>query len=103
MAAQRMSAHEARARFSELIGQVYYTKEPVIVERKGKPFAVVISPEQFEALQQGTDQAWAAVDRLRERNRDKDPDDVVRDVTAEVEVVRQERYARGKNTDQGGR
>ena len=37
---------------------------------------------------------WAAVDRIRERNADKDPDEVCRDVTEVVEEVRQERYER---------
>ncbi len=43
-----MSAKEARENFSDLLGMVYYGKEPIIVERKGKPMAVLISPEQFE-------------------------------------------------------
>lgn len=89
----KMSAREARANFSELLGRVYYTKEPVIVEKKGKPFAVVISPEQYQTLQEVLAGAWARVDQVRARNADKDPDEVVADVTAEVEAVRQELYA----------
>jgi PHD/YefM family antitoxin component YafN of YafNO toxin-antitoxin module len=64
----------------------------VIVERKGKPFAVVISPEEWEQIERQRADAWATIDRLRERNADKDPDEVLQDVTAEVEAVRQERY-----------
>lgn len=103
MLARRMSAREARANFADLLGQVYYTKQPVIVERKGRPFAVVISPEQFEAMEREQQQAWSVVDRIRERNLDKDPDEVLRDVTAEVEAVRQERYDKRKKGDEGSR
>lgn len=93
---KRVSAREARANFSELLGTVYYNKEPVIIEKNGKPFAVVISPEQYEQLQAEEDADWAILDRLAERNADKDPDEVLRDVTAVVEEVRQERYAKNK-------
>lgn len=48
---KRMSVRDARANFSDLIGAVLYTKEPVIIERKGRPAAVVISTEQFERYQ----------------------------------------------------
>lgn len=43
-----ISTSEARASFGDLLGSVYYAKEPVIVEKKGKAVAVVISPEDFE-------------------------------------------------------
>ncbi|HEX5506240.1 MAG TPA: type II toxin-antitoxin system Phd/YefM family antitoxin [Thermomicrobiales bacterium] len=88
-----MSARDARANFGDLLGSVYYTKEPVIVEKKGKPVAVVISPEEFEQFrQQKVERAWATIECLQERNADKDPEEVLRDVTAEVEAVRQEMY-----------
>jgi prevent-host-death family protein len=92
MMVRTMSSREARANFAELLGLVYFTKEPVIVERKGKPYAVVISPEHFAALQKGLERVWATVDDIRERNTEYDPDDVLADVTAEVEAVRQEMY-----------
>jgi prevent-host-death family protein len=92
MPARRMSAKEARANFGDLLGSVYYTGEPVIIERKGRRFAVVISPKQYDILEKQSEKAWATVDRIRERNADKDPDEVLRDVTAEVEAVRQEMY-----------
>ena len=98
MLAKRMSVREARANFSDLLGLVYYTKEPVIVEKKGRPFAVVISPEQYESLEKEQERAWTVVDRVRERNADKEPDEVVREVTAEVETVRQEMYEEEKRT-----
>ena len=101
---RRISVKDARSNFSELLGIVFYTKEPVIIERKGKPFAVMISPELFENLQMEEKADWAILDRLAERNADKDPDEVLRDVTAVVEEVRQERYAKKQKakTAKGG-
>jgi len=102
MLAKTMSAREARANFSDLLGLVYYTKEPVIVEKKGKPVAVVISTEDYERLQKEQERAWAVVDTARERNADKDPEEVLRDVTADVEAVRREMYEE-KGSAKGGR
>jgi prevent-host-death family protein len=93
---KRMSTRDARANFSEILGLVYYTEEPVIVEKKGRPVAVIISPKEFERIQQEREECrrrgWEAVRRVQEANRDKDPDEVYRDVTAVVEQVRRERH-----------
>ncbi len=83
------SAEEAGANFSDLISSVHATKEEVIVEREGQPYAVVITPEQYSAMR--SERAWATVDRVRERNADKDPNAVLADVTAEVEAARRDR------------
>lgn len=40
------------------------------------------------------ERAWAVVERVRDHNADKDPDEILADVTAEVEAVRQELYER---------
>ncbi len=92
MSPRRMSAREARANFADLLGQVYYTKLPVIVERKGRPFAVVISPEDFEYLARERERDWEALEKVRERNAEAEPEDVLEDVTAEIKEVRQRLY-----------
>ncbi len=91
MVVRRMSAREARANFGDLLGSVYYTKQAVVIERKGRPFAVVISPEEYEKLV-GKERAWTTVDRVRERNAGRDPDEILQDMAAELEAVRQEMY-----------
>ena len=91
-----MSAQQAWASFADLLGSVYYTKEAVVVEKKGKPVAVVISPEAYERVkqQEAREEAedWAVIERIGERNRDTDPDEVLADATAAVEEVRREMY-----------
>ena len=39
---------------------------------------------------------WEAVERIRARNADRDPDEIYREVTEVVEEVRQERYERAR-------
>lgn len=94
--ARRMSAAEARANFGDVLGIVHYTKEPVIIERKGKPFAVVVSPEEYEAMIKERKAAYDIVDRVRERNADRDSSEVETDVAAAVEAVRQEMHEERK-------
>lgn len=96
MPTRRMSAKEARANFGDLLGLVHYTGEPVIIERKGRPFAVVISPEQYQIIEKQIEKSWSTIDSIRERNADKNPEEVLRDVTELVEGVRQEHYERSK-------
>lgn len=98
MAVRKMSVRDARANFSELLGLVYYTKEPVVVERKGKPFAVLISPDQYAMLEKELERSWHALQQVQEQNADRDPEEVLRDVTEVVEAVRQERHAKPTRT-----
>ena len=92
---RRISAKEARDNFGDLLGSVRYGGEPVIVEKKGRPFAVVISPEDFERFQEfAREQFFETVREIQQANKDADPQEVLRDVTEAVEVVRQEEYER---------
>lgn len=92
-----MSAKQARDNFSDLIGAVYYGKEPIIVEKKGKPFAVVINPDEYARYRQAAkERFFETVNRIQANNRDKNSEDVLKNVTAIVETVRQERYDRSK-------
>ncbi len=94
MVVKHMSSREARANFADLLGSVFYTNEAVIVEKKGKPVAVVISPADYQALQEASAREWAVIDDLQARNADRDPDEVFADVSTAVEEVRAERHVR---------
>ena len=95
MLVRRISIEEAQQNILEIFRTVQSTEEAVIVEREGKPLAVVVSPEEYEQLQWLREQrAWATVDRVRERHKDKTEAEVMADVTAEVEAVRREAYER---------
>jgi len=95
MVTRRISAKEARDNFGDLLGSVHYGGQPVIVEKKGKPFAVVISPEDFEELQAlARKRLFETIQEVRKANEGVDPDQVLADVTQAVEAVRQEEYER---------
>jgi prevent-host-death family protein len=89
---RRMSVRDARAKFSEMLGSVHFTNSPVIIERNGKPYAVVISPKAFERLKEHD---WEVIDRIRDgiesRNAHLNPDEEYEFITSVVEEVRRER------------
>jgi hypothetical protein len=63
------------------------------MEKKAPSVAVVSRPEVDEELSREQRQrALEAIERIGERNRDRDPDQVLADVTVAVEEVRRERY-----------
>lgn len=91
---KRLSAKEARDRFSEILGQVHYGKDTVIVEKQGKPVAAVIGVERYEELVRAWEAPFGALDRIGERNPAADPATVSADV---AEAVASVRAARPKN------
>ena len=40
-----ISAYNARTRFGELLNEVYYKDEEIVVERKGKPMVKIVKAE----------------------------------------------------------
>ena len=72
-----ISVAEARANLSDILGSVHETKEAVVVERNGIPYAVVISPEQFAVLPDDEALDWEVIDQVAAQNADKDPDAVL--------------------------
>src|SRR5262245_2331223 len=99
--ARTVRAREAESTIGQLIDLVAATKEAVIVEEAGEAKAVLISPEDLQRFPPAEDDPWAVIDRIRARMPDRDPDDVLREVTEIVEEVRPERYERAQR-DQAG-
>jgi prevent-host-death family protein len=45
---KRMSMRDARSNLHEVVGIPYYSGEPVVIERYGRPIAVVVSVQDYE-------------------------------------------------------
>ena len=96
---KRMSAREARNNFADLLGLVYYSKEPVIVEKRGRAFAVVISPEDYERMLKEREDRLSVFDEVRARDRDVTPEEAQEDAAREIAALRKEKRERA--TEQG--
>jgi prevent-host-death family protein len=88
---------DARDNLSEILGRVKFGQEIVTIEKKGKPYAVIISPAQYEALQKAARERFSSiVQSIQSRNAHFSAEEVMRDVTEETEAVRRELYERGE-------
>jgi prevent-host-death family protein len=84
-----------------VLDAVRETKEPVVVESDGAAAVALISAEDYEQWAETRQQrAWDVVDRIRERNADQDPEEILAFVTEIVEEVRQEQYERDLKASQ---
>jgi prevent-host-death family protein len=88
---------QVRDNLAEILGRVRFGAEIVTVEKKGKPYAVIMSPEQFEAYQKAAKgRLFALVEKIHSRTTHYSEEEVLHDVTEAVEQVRQERYDKRK-------
>ena len=75
-----------------------------MVIKKSNP-AMAVTPEKCDLLAEDEElvreRFWRTVARIKERNADKDPDEILRDVTEVVEEVRQEQYERERRAQDG--
>jgi prevent-host-death family protein len=85
---KRISAAQAKAQLSALVGRVAYRGEHYVIERRGKPLAALVSVDDLERLEQGCatsarpQGALAIVDACREVD-DQDLDALVADIHSE--------------------
>jgi PHD/YefM family antitoxin component YafN of YafNO toxin-antitoxin module len=87
-----VSVADVGANLSDILGSVHESKEAVVVERDGVPYAVVVSPEQYAGLRDAETADWDLIEQIAAQNADKDPGAVLAAATAAVESVRQEVY-----------
>lgn len=86
-----VTALDARRRLGELLESVYLRGDEVVIERAGKPMAVVIPAERYEILEQSRKRLFELIDRAHEHNRDVSPAVIATEVDEAVREVRRVR------------
>ena len=92
---RRLSAVEARKKLGEVLEGVYYRGDEVIIERAGKPMAVVVPMKVYEDQQRKREAAWDRLmemtEKVAERNKDvprevieAEIDEAVREARAQI-------------------
>lgn len=92
-----VKASDARHEFGKLLDTVVSGDERVLVQKRGVPVAAIISAEDLERftnLEAERAARFAVIDEIHARNQHVDPDEVDRDVAAEIAAMRVERRAR---------
>lgn len=91
---RRISAVEARKRLGEILEGVHYRGDEVIIERAGKPMAVVIPAERYEAMEKSRERLFELIEKNWEHNKDVPYEEVEREVRQAIEEVRGQRRER---------
>lgn len=93
-----ISAGEARKRLGELLESVYYRGDEIIIERAGKPMAVVVPSSRYEAFersqQRARDEMMELIRKNWEHNKDVPSEVIERDIELAIQEVRAERRRR---------
>ena len=85
---RRVNALEARRRLGELLEGVYYRGDEVIIERAGKPMAVVIPMARYESVERSRDRLFELIDENWAKNKDVPYEEIEREVAEAVREAR---------------
>jgi prevent-host-death family protein len=86
--AKRLGARAARTQFADLLGQVHYGHETVIIERAGKPMAALVPLEVVEQYVAARERFFAVVDEIQRGMPDVPQAEVEADVAEAVAAAR---------------
>ena len=82
------TALNARKNLGQLLEETFYRGDEFIIERAGKPMAVLISVQEFERLQKQRDEDFAVFDQVRAKVVDAAPDEVEKMVGEALAEIR---------------
>ncbi len=85
---KRIGARDARNQFADLLGQVHYGRETIIIERAGKPMAALVSLALMDKLLALWDNDFSIIDRMRADAPQVSPAEVEQDVDEAIAAVR---------------
>lgn len=91
-----ISARDIQRGYKKVFDRVKRVKKPVVVMANNDPQAAIISLDmlmEYNRLKQD-EELFTIINEIWAKNRDKDPDGVLTDVTGDVEEVRQKIYGK---------
>ena len=92
-----VSLDEFRKNLSDIVGQVMYGNQTVLVRRHNKMGVIVISEKEYESLKDprkrfssknGWDALFALADKVRGRMSQKDQEELDKIISSEINAVR---------------
>lgn len=92
-----IGAFEARRNLGKMIEEAYYRKDSFIIERSGRPMAVLVSIEDYQKWQRlAKEQVFAMLQTAQKRSAKVSPAEADRDVRDALKNLKQEARARKK-------
>jgi len=88
---RRLGVTEARKELARIIDEVKYKGENYIIIRHGQPAAALVPIEVYRRWQREREDLFAAIRSMQGSNAEAEPDQIMQDVLAAQQVVRQSR------------
>ncbi len=82
------TAIRARKKFGQLLEEVFYRGDEFVIERAGKPMAVLIPIQEFEKWQKQREKDFMIFDKVRAKARGVKIEEVEKEVAEAVAKVR---------------
>lgn len=82
------TAIKARQNLGQLLEKAFYRGDEFIIERAGKPMAVLIPVQEFERWQKQREKDFAVFDEVRAKASEAKPGQVDKDVEAALNEIR---------------
>ena len=93
---RKVSAVDARQKLGELLEGVFYRGDEIVIERAGKPMAVLVPTARYEAMKRDRDELFEMIRKVQEYNADTPAEVLEREIQEAIEEVRQDRRARSE-------
>lgn len=88
---REVSAMEARQKFGELLDEIYYRDEQVIIKRADKPMAALISIQSYQQFLKQRNKDFSVLDRVWAKNPILPEEEVEHDIAVAISEVRSEK------------
>jgi len=85
---KKISAMKARQNLGQLLNEVSIRGDAYIIERAGKPLAVLVDMEKFQQLQEDQDSALQALQKVWEKMAGADPREIQEALEEAVRTTR---------------
>lgn len=85
---QTITTANARNNFANLLGEVYYGGKKYLIQKLGKPFAVLINVEEYQKLEALRESLFKDIFVTREKNKSVSISEVKTDVEKAVTNIR---------------
>ena len=94
-----IGAYEARRSLGKLIEEAFYKKDAFIIERSGRPMAVIVSIDDYHTWQRlAKERVFAMMETAQKRSQTVPSAEVERDVREALKQLRQEQPRRKEST-----
>ena len=91
---KKISAMKARQNLGQLLNEVSIRGDSFIIERAGKPLAVLVDMERFELLQEDQNFALQALKKVWEKIAGADPQEIQEAIEAAEKIAKEENRTR---------